>query len=138
MQSRHIHLAIVVDEYRGTDGLCSIEDWSRKSSATSPMNMIPSKPSLSARAGEGSFVADARTGIDELEEILGVDLLPAKREERAELWGGWLSRCSGGCRSAASGSHHDSGLEFEILEADPRRVKRVLIPHQGPAENASR
>jgi CBS domain containing-hemolysin-like protein len=131
MQSRHIHLAIVVDEYGGTDGLCSIEDLVEEIVGDISDEHDPVEAELVRKSGEGSFVADARTGIDELEEILGVDLLPAKREEEAETLGGLAFSMLGRVPVSGERLHHDSGLEFEILEADPRRVKRVLIHTKG-------
>jgi CBS domain containing-hemolysin-like protein len=131
MQSRHIHLAIVVDEYGGTDGLCSIEDLVEEIVGDISDEHDPVEAELVRESGEGTFVADARTGIDELEEILGVDLLPEKREEEAETLGGLAFSMLGRVPVSGERLHHDSGLEFEILEADPRRVKRVLIHTKG-------
>src|SRR5437868_340077 len=131
MQSRHIHLAIVVDEYGGTDGLCSIEDLVEEIVGEISDEHDPVEAELVRESGEGTFVADARTGIDELEEILGVDLLPEKREEEAETLGGLAFSMLGRVPVSGERLHHDSGLEFEILEADPRRVKRVLIHTKG-------
>ena len=131
MQSRHIHLAIVVDEYGGTDGLCSIEDLVEEIVGDISDEHDPIEAELVRESGEGTFVADARAGIDELEEILGVDLLPAKREEEAETLGGLAFSMLGRVPVSGERLHHDSGLEFEILEADPRRVKRVLIHTRG-------
>jgi CBS domain containing-hemolysin-like protein len=91
----------------------------------------PVEAELVRESGEGTFLADARTGIDELEEILGVDLLPEKREEEAETLGGLAFSMLGRVPVSGERLHHDSGLEFEILEADPRRVKRVLIHTKG-------
>jgi CBS domain containing-hemolysin-like protein len=133
MQSRHIHLAIVVDEYGGTDGLCSIEDLVEEIVGDISDEHDPVEAELVRESGEGTFVADARTGIDELEQLLGVDLLPEKQEEEAETLAGLAFSMVGRVPVSGERLHHDSGIEFEILEADPRRVKRVKIHTKGLA-----
>ena len=130
MQSRHIHLAIVVDEYGGTDGLCSIEDLVEEIVGDISDEHDPVEDALVRKSGEDTFVADARKSIDELEDILGVDLLPEKSEE-TETLGGLAFSMLGRVPSVGERLRHESGLEFEILDADPRRVKRILIDAKG-------
>jgi CBS domain containing-hemolysin-like protein len=130
MQSRHIHLAIVVDEYGGTDGLCSIEDLVEEIVGDISDEHDPVEDELVLKSGEDTFVADARTSIDELEDILGIDLLPEKSEE-TETLGGLAFSMLGRVPSVGERLHHESGVEFEILDADARRVKRILIDAKG-------
>jgi len=130
MQSRHIHLAIVVDEYGGTDGLCSIEDLVEQIVGDISDEHDPVEADLVRKSGEDTFVADARTTIDELEDLLGVDLLAEKSEE-TETLGGLAFSMLGRVPTVGERLRHDSGLEFEILDADPRRVKRILIDRKG-------
>ncbi|MFL5259622.1 MAG: hemolysin family protein [Hyphomicrobiales bacterium] len=135
MQSRHIHLAIVVDEYGGTDGLCSIEDLVEEIVGDISDEHDPVEDELVLKSGEDTFVADARTSIDELEDILGIDLLPEKSEE-TETLGGLAFSMLGRVPSIGERLHHESGVEFEILDADARRVKRILIDAKGVRGNA--
>ena len=103
MQSRQIHLAIVVDEYGGTDGICSIEDLVEQIVGDIADEHDLIEADLVRDNGDGTFIADARADIEDFERLLGVELLSSEREEEAYTLGGWPFRCSGGCRSAASG-----------------------------------
>jgi CBS domain containing-hemolysin-like protein len=132
MQASHIHMAIVVDEYGGTDGLVSIEDLVEEivgeisdEHDTDDAQMI--------RTGEnGIYVADARVGIEELEELLGIDFLPDERDQDADTLGGLIFSMMGRVPVRGELIRHDSGVEFEILDSDPRRVKRVRIHTRPP------
>jgi CBS domain containing-hemolysin-like protein len=127
MQASHIHMAIVVDEYGGTDGLVSIEDLVEEivgdisdEHDTDDDNLI--------KGGEGGvYVADARVGIDKLEELLGIDFLPDDRDEEADTLGGLIFTMLGRVPARGELIKHESGIEFEVVESDPRRVKRLRI-----------
>jgi len=126
MQATHIHMAIVVDEYGGTDGLVSIEDLVEQ--IVGDIADEHDDESLMIRdAGNGIYVADARIGIDELEELLGVDFLPDERDNETDTLGGLIFSMMGRVPVRGELIRHDSGIEFEVLESDPRRVKRIRI-----------
>ena len=136
MQSTHIHMAIVVDEYGGTDGLVSIEDLVEQI-VGDISDEHDSDEELIVSNGDGTFTASARAGLEELENLLNVDFLPEERDEETDTLGGLIFSMFGRVPVRGELLRHNSGVEFEILEADPRRVKRVKIrppEPQVPAE----
>jgi CBS domain containing-hemolysin-like protein len=127
MQASHTHLAIVIDEYGGTEGLVSIEDLvevivgdiSDEHDTDEDLQIRPVE--------EGVYSADGRVDIAQLEELLKVDLLSDEDEEEADTLAGLVFKIAGRVPTRGEIIRHESGLEFEILESDPRRVKRVRI-----------
>ena len=79
-------------------------------------------------------MADARTPIEDVESLVHRSLLPAGREEDADTLGGLVFSMLGRVPVRGELVRHASGLEFEILEADPRRVKKIRIHTAAPAE----
>lgn len=143
MQSTHIHIAIVVDEYGGTDGLVSIEDLVEQI-VGDISDEHDSDEELIVSNGDGTFTASARADLQELEQLLGVDFLPEERDEETDTLGGLIFSMFGRVPVRGELLRHNSGIEFEVLDADPRRVKRVKIrvarpeaeapPAEAPAE----
>jgi CBS domain containing-hemolysin-like protein len=133
MQSTHIHLAIVVDEYGGTDGLVSIEDLVEQI-VGDISDEHDSDEELIVSNGDGTFTASARADLEELEKLLDVDFLPEERDEETDTLGGLIFSMFGRVPVRGELLRHASGIEFEILEADPRRVKRVKIRPPAPSE----
>ncbi len=127
MQASHIHLAIVIDEYGGTDGLISIEDLMEEIVGDISDEHDTDEDSLIKPAGDGVYVADGRVDIARVEELLGVDLLSDEDVETADTLAGLVFKMAGRVPARGEIIRHDSGLEFEILESDPRRVKRLRI-----------
>ena len=127
MQASHTHLAIVIDEYGGTEGLVSIEDLvevivgdiSDEHDTDENLEIKPVEDKI--------YAADGRIDLSELEELLAVDLLPEDEEEEADTLAGLIFKIAGRVPTRGEIIRHDSGLEFEILDSDPRRVKRVRI-----------
>ena len=72
-------------------------------------------------------MADGRVDLAQLEALLGVDLLPEDEEEEADTLAGLIFKIAGRVPARGEIIRHESGLEFEILDSDPRRVKRVRI-----------
>jgi CBS domain containing-hemolysin-like protein len=127
MQASHTHLAIVIDEYGGTEGLVSIEDLvevivgdiSDEHDTDEDLEIKPVEEKI--------YAADGRIGLADLEALLAVDLLPEEEEEEAETLAGLIFKIAGRVPTRGEIIRHSSGLEFEILDSDPRRVKRVRI-----------
>lgn len=127
MQASRTHLAIVIDEYGGTEGLVSIEDLVEVivgdiADEHDTDEAVEIKP-----LDEGLYSADGRVDIAELEALLNVDLLSDEEEEEADTLAGLVFKIAGRVPTRGEIIRHDSGLEFEILDSDPRRVKRVRI-----------
>jgi CBS domain containing-hemolysin-like protein len=127
MQASHIHLAIVIDEYGGTDGLVSIEDLVEVIVGDISDEHDTDEDNLIKDGGDGTYAADGRVDLARLEALLKVDLLSDEDEEEADTLAGLVFKIAGRVPTRGEIIRHDSGLEFEILESDPRRVKRVRI-----------
>lgn len=132
MQASHIHLAIVIDEYGGTDGLVSIEDLMEEIVGDISDEHDTDEDNLIKPMGDGVYVALGRVDIARLEELLGIDLLPDEEEEEADTLAGLIFKMAGRVPARGEIIRHKSGLEFEILESDPRRVKRLRITAKPP------
>jgi len=136
MRSTRVHMAVVVDEYGGVDGLVTIEDLVEQvvGEIEDEHDKVV-RPKIEERA-DGLLDVDARTELEELEARLGVDLLDDERDEDVDTVGGLIFALSGRVPQRGEVVEHDSGLRFEILDADPRRIKRVRISSQGMSAEA--
>lgn len=136
MQTTHIHLALVVDEYGGTDGLVSIEDLVEEIVGEIEDEHDSNDAPLIVDDVEAGLIADARVPIEDLEERLGFSLLPPDREEDVDTLGGLVFTIAGRVPVRGELVRHDSGLEFEVLDADARRIKKLKI-HRDSATGQS-
>ena len=127
MQASHIHMAIVIDEYGGSDGLISIEDLVEEIVGDISDEHDTDDEQLIKRQDDNIYVADARVHISVVDKLLGVDLLPDEEEDEADTLGGLIFEMAGRVPTRGEIIKHDSGLEFEILQSDARRVKRIRI-----------
>ena len=136
MRVTRVHMAVVVDEFGGTDGLVTIEDLVEEIVGEIEDEHERAPGPLFTERPDGTIVADGRAPLDELEQRLGRELLPAEREEDADTLGGLLFSLVGRVPLRGELIAHPSGLEFEVLDSDARRVKRVRIGGIGrrPAE----
>ena len=135
MQSSRIHLALVVDEYGGTDGLVSMEDLVEQIVGEIDDEHDDEAALIQERAG-GWFEADARAPIEKLEERLGVSLMLPDHEDEFDTAGGLASALAGRVPQRGEILHHPSNLDVEILDADPRRVKRLRIKRGETVQSA--
>ncbi len=132
MRATRIHMAVVVDEYGGTDGLVTIEDIVEEIvGEIEDEHDKDEGPTLQQRP-DGSIDADGRAEIEDLEAILTVDLLPDEVDEDIETLGGLVFAMLGRVPRVGEIVDHASGIKLEIVDADLRRVKRLLI-HPGSA-----
>jgi CBS domain containing-hemolysin-like protein len=126
MQATHIHLAIVVDEFGGTDGLVSIEDLVEEIVGDiEDEHDIDELPPI--RREGSTLIASARTPIEDVERALGVNLLDAETEDEGDTLGGLLFAMAGRIPPKGQVIAHPAGVNFQILEATPRRINRVRI-----------
>tara|TARA_R110000868_G_scaffold35321_1_gene126768 strand:- start:2333 stop:3379 length:1047 start_codon:yes stop_codon:yes gene_type:complete len=127
MQATRIHLALVIDEYGGTDGLVSIEDLVEEIVGDiEDEHDIDEGPALAPRA-DGTIDADARAPIEELEELLGLKLVDEDSEDDVETLGGLVFSLVGRVPVRGELIKHPQGLEFEVRDADPRRIKKLRV-----------
>ena len=127
MQSTRTHMALVIDEYGGTDGLASIEDI---------VEMIvgdiedehdeDDSPRIDAQT-DGSWLVDARASLEDLAEVIQIDFADMSGEEKVETLGGLVTTLAG--RVLARGEKYEipDYVRFDVLDADRRRLKRIRI-----------
>jgi magnesium and cobalt transporter len=127
MRLSRIHMAMVVDEFGGIDGLVTIEDLIEEIvGEIEDEHDDAISPQLAQRA-DGSVIADARTPIEALEERFGVRLREADAEEDIETLGGLVFMLAGRVPSRGETIAHPGGVAFEVLDGDARRVKRLRV-----------
>lgn len=125
MQTSHIHLALVIDEYGGTDGLVSIEDVIEEIVGDIADEHDEEQPQA-RRLPSGAFVADARIDLEDFKAETGIEF-PREEESDIDTLGGLVVSLLGRVPQRGEIVADPGGVEFEVLEADPRRVKRLLI-----------
>lgn len=132
MQSSRIHLALVVDEYGGTDGLVSMEDLVEQIVGDIDDEYDVDSPLIQERP-TGGLEADGRAGIDKLESMLGASLELPDHEDEFDTVAGLAVALAGRLPQRGEILHHPAGFDLEIIDADPRRVKRVRIKRASEA-----
>jgi CBS domain containing-hemolysin-like protein len=126
MQTTQIHLALVIDEYGGTDGLVSIEDLVEEIVGDiGDEHDVDEAPHLT-RLPDGGYEADARLDLEDFTEQTGIRLLPTESEEDVDTLGGLVATLIGRVPQRGEIVSHN-GFEFEVLESDPRRIKRLRL-----------
>jgi CBS domain containing-hemolysin-like protein len=128
MQATRSHLALVIDEYGGTDGLISMEDLVEQIVGEIDDEYDTEEAPLLSVMADGGFDADARAEIEDLEKLTGLDLTIDGDRPEMDTVGGLVAAIAGRVPQVGEIIRHpQSGLEFEIADADPRRVKRMRI-----------
>lgn len=128
MQAERVQMALVIDEYGGTDGLVSLEDI---------VEMVvgdiedehDDDEAMIVRTADGMFLVDAKAEIDDVAEQIGPAFAAGEHGENVDTIGGMIFNALG--RVPARGEIVEAipGFQFHVLDADPRRVKRVRIVH---------
>jgi magnesium and cobalt transporter len=127
MRLSRVHMALVVDEFGGIDGLVTIEDVIEEIvGEIEDEHDDADRPKLIERP-DGTLIADARVKLETLQEKVPTALLPPAEEETIESLGGLVTALAGRVPSRGEVVRHPSGIEFEVLDADPRRVKRLRL-----------
>ncbi|HJO97865.1 MAG TPA: hemolysin family protein [Rhodospirillales bacterium] len=131
MRVKRSHMALVVDEFGGVDGLVTIEDLVEEIiGEIEDEHDRTDEPQL-IRHDDGTLDADARVPVETLEEIAGAILTDEERED-VETLGGLVAALAGRVPIRGELIAHGSGLEFEVVDADPRRVKRIKVRGLAP------
>lgn len=132
MQASRIHMALVIDEFGGTDGLVSIEDLVEEIVGDIEDEHDEAERDDLIERADGVIDAIARAEIEDLEDMLGLTLVSEEREDELDTLGGLVFDMLGRVPQRGEVVVHPSGIEFEIVDADPRRIKRMLV-HPGAA-----
>jgi CBS domain containing-hemolysin-like protein len=127
MQASRIHLALVVDEYGGTDGLVSIEDIVEQIVGEIDDEHDSDEPPAIVRQPDNSFIADARASLDDVRSVIGEEFVIGEAGEGVETLGGYLVNHVGRLPVRGELISGPGNFEVEVLDADPRRVKRLRI-----------
>ncbi len=140
MRDTRTHMALIVDEYGGLDGLVTIEDLVEQIVGEIDDEHDEEEGVMLIRRADGLFEALGRCPIEDLEEQLGRELSdPEEDDDEVDTVGGLIIAHIGRVPQRGEVVEHPAGLAFEILEADPRRIKRVRIrlrPQQPSADAA--
>lgn len=127
MRQTGAKMALVVDEYGGVDGLATFSNLIEEIIGDIQSAHDQTAPIQLQRMPDGTVSVDARYTIEELEETLSLKLFLPEIEDEVDSIGGLVATLAGHVPVRGEIIRHPYGIEFEILDADPRRVKRVLI-----------
>jgi len=127
MQASRTHMALVIDEYGGTDGLVSIEDVVEAIVGDIEDEHDEAETSAIVATNDGAFIVEARADLKDVSEALGVDLLALSSADDIDTIGGLITAKAGRVPGRGEIVTGLGDFEFEVLDADPRRVKRLKI-----------
>jgi len=133
MQATRTHIALVIDEYGGTDGLVTIEDLIEIVVGNIEDEHDREEAPAITPVGEGIYMADARATLEDLKLATGIDLSETAIAEDVDTLGGLIVTLAGHVPAQGEIVDGPEGLSFAVVEADQRRVKRLSIRHGAPA-----
>ena len=132
MQLTRLHMGIVIDEYGGTDGLVTIEDVIEEiTGEIEDEHDVQNMPMLT-QTSPNSFEASARVEIKEFEKLSKINFFKENNSEDVETLGGLVVAMAGRVPQRGEILKHESGLTFEINDADPKRIKSIKITYKKP------
>ena len=127
MRDTRTHIAAVVDEFGGTDGLVTVEDMVEEILGELHDEHAQPESGQLVDADDGSFETDARLDIDELEARLGLTLLEGDERDEVDTLAGVIFTLVDRVPETGERVSHPAGPVFEIIDADPRRLKRIRV-----------
>ncbi|HEY7599003.1 MAG TPA: hemolysin family protein [Candidatus Limnocylindrales bacterium] len=127
MQTARIHMALVIDEYGGVDGLVTIEDLIEQIVGEIDDEHDEAEGQLWTREAPGVYLAQARMDLEAFEAATGVKLADRALEDEVDTLGGLVIRLSGRVPARGEVVMHPDGHEFEVVDADARRIKRLRV-----------
>lgn len=136
MQRDRVHMALVIDEYGGVDGLVTIEDLIETVIGEIEDEHDEAEGAPFKEEKPGVFVAQSLTPLDEFEAAIGMSLRTDEDDAEIDTLGGLVFLRTGRVPARGEVVTHESGVEFEVIDADPRRIKRlrVRMPGAGSAK----
>ncbi|MGB0960598.1 MAG: transporter associated domain-containing protein [Halocynthiibacter sp.] len=127
MQAERIHMALVIDEYGGVDGVVTIEDLIEQVVGEIEDEHDIEEDVLWQEEPDGSFCVEARAALDEFQEVIGKPLITGDEDEEVETMGGLVFLLAGHVPTRGEVIRHPNGMKIEVMEADPRRIKRLRV-----------
>lgn len=137
MQAARSHMALIIDEYGGVDGLVTIEDLIEQIVGEIGDEHDEDESALWSHEGDGVYVAQARMDLDDFEAHADVRLVDAELAEEVDTLGGLVVRLAGHVPARGEIVAHPDGHEFEVLDGDARKVKRLRVRLRRPGDPAS-
>ena len=131
MRAKRIHMALVIDEFGGVDGLVTLEDLleSLVGDISDEHDEEGDQAYTPIVEDDEGWIVDGRAPLEELEQAIGrgVDLAPEDLDEEIETVAGLMNALAGRVPQKRERIAHPDGFELEVLAGDPRRVKRVRV-----------
>lgn len=128
MQTERIHMALVIDEYGGVDGLVTIEDLIEQVvGQIEDEHDTDEDETFWTEESPGCFSVLARAPLSDFEDEIDMRLAPEGDEDEIDTLGGLIFLLAGRVPGRGEVIRHDNGVEFEVTDADPRRVKRLRV-----------
>jgi magnesium and cobalt transporter len=127
MQRDRMHMALVIDEYGGVDGLVTIEDLIETIVGEIEDEHDEVEGDLWIEEKPGVYLVQSRAPLDEFEALIGIRLAPEDEEEEVDTLGGLVFLLCGRVPARGEVIPHESGVAFEVVDADPRRIKRLRV-----------
>lgn len=127
MQKDRAHMALVIDEYGGVDGLVTIEDLIETVIGEIEDEHDEDESALWKEEKPGVILAQSTAPLEEIEAALGVALRTGEDDEEIDTLGGLVFLRAGRVPARGEVVDHESGVQFEIVDADPRRIKRLRV-----------
>ncbi|AGT09000.1 transporter associated domain-containing protein [Paracoccus aminophilus] len=135
MQQKRIHMALVIDEYGGVDGLVTIEDLIEQVVGEIDDEHDEVEGDLWIAEKPGQWLIQARAPLEDVESVTGLRLSPEEEEEDVDTLGGLIFTLTGRVPVKGEVIRLESGAEIDVVEADPRRVKRVRLRLPQPEDD---
>jgi len=127
MQKERVHMALVIDEYGGVDGLVTIEDLIETVIGEIEDEHDEDEGALWKEEKPGVILAQSTAPLEEIEAALGLALRNGEEDEEIDTLGGLVFLRAGRVPARGEVVDHESGVQFEIVDADPRRIKRLRV-----------
>jgi magnesium and cobalt transporter len=127
MQAERTHMALVVDEYGGVDGLATIEDLVEQLVGEISDEHDTDDDAAWTESKPGVYICQSRASLEEFEKVLGVDLASDTDDDEIDTMGGLVFMMTGRVPVRGEVISHPSGYDFEVMEADPRRIKKLRV-----------
>ena len=127
MQLKRVHMAIVIDEYGGTDGVVTIEDLLEAGVGEIEDEHDEEDGPLVKKINSNIFIASARAELSEIESIIGSDFDPGERGADVETIGGLVFALAGRVPVKGETIGGVKNFEFEVLQADTHQLRRIKI-----------